>query len=57
MTDSDFIRLIKTRIRVRNVVVVVLTPKKDAANHLLTLNNFEDIQPLIDVSSLKEFLA
>jgi hypothetical protein len=46
--------IVKTRIRGSNVVVVVLTPNKDSVNHLLTLNNFEGIQPLIDVPSLRE---
>jgi hypothetical protein len=52
--DSDLIRVIKTRIRLKSVVVVVLTRNKDSADHLVTLHNFESIQPLIDVSSLME---
>jgi hypothetical protein len=52
--DSDLIFLIKSLIQERNVVVVVLAFNKDSANHLVTLNNFEGIQPLIDVSSICE---
>jgi len=50
--DEELARSIKTVVRGRNLVAIILTPNEAAANFLLTLNGLEGIQPMLTEAEL-----
>jgi hypothetical protein len=55
--DIDLLVAIKTSLRSRNIIVVVLTASKDSANYMLTMNSLETILPPVGEVAMKGIRA
>jgi hypothetical protein len=57
ITDVDLISAIKTTIRSRNIIAVVLTSNKQSADYMLTMNGLATIIPLVGTAAMKNIRA